>query len=157
MRKKFEFAARRLVVVDVENVVGGAVLDAGAARLSRRIVERALPLRAGDHVIIGASHASGLESGLAWEPARLLCRSGENGADLALLEVLEGERVADRFEKVVLVSGDGIFADAVAQLGASGVNVTVVAYADRCARRLRMAAARTICLQRETINHEEVA
>lgn len=144
-----ERGRRRLVLVDVENLVGGAVVTAAQAWGARRLLEQAMPDRPGDQVILGVSHASVLESGLAWgESVRRVVRSGENGADLALLQVLEEERVADRFGEVVVVSGDGIFTDAVSRLGAAGVGVTVVAHADGCAKRLSFAAGRTVYLQR---------
>ena len=66
-------------------------------------------------------------------------RSGLDGADLVLLEVL-GENIADRFGEVVLVSGDGIFADALAELASQGVHTTVVAHSDGLSRRLELAA-----------------
>lgn len=85
-----------------------------------------------------------MTAGLGWKGSRLVARSGENGADLALLEVLARERVEERFDEVVLVSGDGIFTDVVAALSAAGVHVTVVARREACSNRLRMAAARTL-------------
>jgi len=66
--------------------------------------------------------------------------SGLDGADLALLEVL-GENIAARFTEVVLVSGDGIFADAVAVFAALGVHTTVIAHRDGLSRRLELAAS----------------
>jgi uncharacterized LabA/DUF88 family protein len=74
-------------------------------------------------------------------------RSGEDGADLALLDVLLGERVAARFDEVVLASGDGIFTDAVAALGTAGVDVTVLARSGHCSKRLRLAARHTVLLE----------
>lgn len=71
--------------------------------------------------------------------ARRLVRSGENGADLALLQVLEQESVAERYDRVVLGSGDGIFAYAAAGLQAVGVDVTVVSRSDALSRRLGFA------------------
>lgn len=145
-------AGRRLVLVDVENIAGGAVVTGAQAREARNLLEQALPARAGDQVVLGVSHASALESGLAWgASARLVVRSGENGADLALLQVLEEERVADRFEEVVVVSGDGIFTNAVSALGAAEVDVTVVAHGRGCAKRLRFAARRIVYLQRALV------
>ncbi len=140
-------AGRRLVLVDVENIVGGGVLHAAVAEESVRLVDEVLPRREDDQVVVGASHASALESGLAWgKGARLVVRSGQDGADLALLDVLQTEHVEDRFDEVVVVSGDGIFTDAIARLGDAGLLVTVVAHPYNCARRLKFAAAHTIYL-----------
>jgi uncharacterized LabA/DUF88 family protein len=64
---------------------------------------------------------------------------------LALLDVLD-ENVAQRFEHVVVASGDGAFSGAVSALGAAGVLTTVVAQRDKLARTLRIAAARVVYL-----------
>jgi hypothetical protein len=78
--------------------------------------------------------------GFSWPGARYLWRSGPDGADLALLEVMTGESVSDRFESVVVASGDGRFADTVAWLARCGVHVTVVANQRALSRQLRLAA-----------------
>ena len=57
---------------------------------------------------------------------RYRVRSGKDGADLALIDVLEHENVAARFSHVVIGSGDGIFGHSAASLAARGVRITVV-------------------------------
>lgn len=141
--KQRALRGRRLVVVDIENVVGGAVMAPQQATNARAAVERAASLTAGEQVVIGTSHIGVLATGLGWRGPRIVARSGIDGADLALMEILTQERVEARFDEVVLVSGDGIFTDVVAGLGAAGVAVTVVAGHDRCSKRLRVAAGRT--------------
>lgn len=150
-RKKRVLRGRRLVVVDIENVVGGGVVAAEQAVDARLSIQEAVSLSGCEQVVIGTSHIGVLATWLGWRGPRIVVRSGENGADLALLEVLTGERIEERFDEVVLVSGDGIFTDAVAALGAAGVSVTVVAHTDGCSRRLRMAASRTVFLNRRTL------
>ncbi|WP_409366232.1 NYN domain-containing protein [Mycolicibacterium septicum] len=110
-------------------------------------IDGAINLKPRDQIVIGTSHVGLLATGVGWPGPRIVVRSGEDGADLALLEVLLDERVNERFEEVVVVSGDAIFADAVARLGELGVTVTVVARREACARRLRFAAARTVYLR----------
>ena len=144
--KKRALRGRRLVVVDIENVVGGAVLTPEQAMSARRSIEQSVGLKGSDHVVIGTSHMGLLAAGLGWRGPRIVVRSGANGADLALLEVLTEERVEDRFDDVVLVSGDGIFAEVVAALAGLGVRVTVAARGDAFSRRLRLAAGRTVLL-----------
>lgn len=138
---------RRLVVVDIENVAGGAVLTTEQATRARRAVEETVPSSGDELIVIGTSHVGLLASRIAWPGPRIVVRSGSDGADLALLEVLTTERVEERFDSVVLVSGDGIFTDAVAAVEARGVDVTVVAHVDGCAKRLRLAASRTVFLE----------
>ncbi|MCZ4553696.1 NYN domain-containing protein [Gordonia rubripertincta] len=134
------------MLVDIENVVGGAVLHENAARWARVQICGALDIKAPDQVVIGISHIGLLSVGSAWPNLRYLVRSGADGADRALLAVLD-EDVATRFDELVLVSGDGIFAAKIAALTARGVRVTVVAHPGGVAKRLRLAAHRTLYLE----------
>ena len=142
--KRRSLRGRRLVVVDIENVVGGAVLTVDQAVWARRSIEEAIALGDREQVVIGSSHVGVMPTGVAWRGPRIVMRSGADGADLALLDVLADESVDERFDEVVLVSGDGIFTDAVASLASAGVAVTVLAHDGGCSRRLRMAAHRTL-------------
>lgn len=144
-RQKCDLRARRLILVDIENVIGGAVRDRGAVVWAKAQVESLLELEQGDHAVIGTSHIGLLDTGCNWPHARYVVGSGPNGADLALLEVLE-QNVAARYGEVVIVSGDGIFTQKVAELAKQGLRVTVIAHPDGLAARLRLAAQHTIYL-----------
>ena len=72
---------------------------------------------------------------------------GADGADRALLEVLTYD-VHRRFERVVIASGDGIFAESVALLTQRGTHTTVVAHERGLSARLRMAASEVVLLSR---------
>jgi hypothetical protein len=131
---------RSLHLVDVENLIG----------TPRPTLEQVIVCRDSygvfvghdDHVIVSCNHGAYITVGWVWPGARRLVRSGLNGADLALLDVLARERVAERFSTVFVGSGDGLFADAVASLGAIGVDVTVVSRPEALSRRLELAAGR---------------
>jgi hypothetical protein len=156
--KKRSFRGRRLVIVDIENVVEGAVMTLQQAAEARACVAEAIRLEPTDHVVIGTSHVGVLSVGLGWTGnPRIVARSGENGADLALLDVLTDERVSERFDDVVIVSGDGVFADCAAGLGAAGVAVTVASRREACSTRLRVSAARTVYLNLRPMELEVVA
>lgn len=100
--------------------------------------------RSDDQVVIACGRFSVDVVGFEWQgPRRLVFRAGTNGADLELLDILATERVGDRFTEIVLVSGDGIFAEAVSRLGLHA-DVTVASLTDSCSRRLRMAAKRVL-------------
>jgi hypothetical protein len=71
-------------------------------------------------------------------------RSGPDGADLALLDVIVGESVEERFSGVVIASGDGRFADEAARLGSLGIVVTVVSTRRSLSRRLELAAGQLV-------------
>jgi hypothetical protein len=136
---------RRLVLIDVENVVGGLVCSEEAAEDARCAIARAIGAHPMDQVVVATCHKGYAYVAWTWPKARRLVRSGEDGADLALLDVL-GEDVREHFQHVVLVSGDGIFAEAVTALGAYGVTVTVAARRGHLSNRLRLAAARVVHL-----------
>ena len=86
-----------------------------------------------------------------WGRARRLLRRGVNGADLALLQVIESENLGRRFERVVIASGDGIFAEACANLQSTGCHVTVVTRPGALSTRLRLAVRDIRYLRREPI------
>jgi hypothetical protein len=133
---------RRLVLVDIENIVGGGVSMASQVCAAQAAIEAAVGCRPDDHVVLGCGRFSVDVVGFEWAGAhRLVFRSGVDGADLALLDIIETEHVGERFREVVLVSGDGIFADAISRLAlTSDTDVTVASRSDACSRRLRMAA-----------------
>ena len=73
-----------------------------------------------DQVEIASSHLTLVNAAIGWPHAHYRVRSGPNGADLALLDVLRYENVPTRFTHVAIGSGDGVFAEEVAGLAAAG-------------------------------------
>lgn len=138
--KRREFQDRRLFLVDVENLVGTGLVDADLTVWARERVKTLLGIGPNDHIVIGCSHLGLINVGCNWPHVRYVVRSGPDGADLALLEVLT-ENVAQRFDRVVIASGDGIFAQPAANLAAQGVHVSVVARRGSISARLYLAAA----------------
>lgn len=136
---------RRLVLVDLENVAGGPCHTADEAQWVRRRLADCGALAVGDQVTV-AVDGSGLACvAWPWQGARCLPGHGHDGADLVLLDELH-DRVPQRYGRVVLASGDGIFADTVADLVARGVHVTVVAHAISLSARLAAVASEVVLL-----------
>jgi hypothetical protein len=133
-------AGRVLHLIDLENLVGSADFSREeAARVHRGYVQVA-PSGTVDQMILATSHHAAPSAWFGWPAtARRLVRSGQNGADLALLHVLGCESVATRFDGVVIASGDGIFAYEAARLHAAGVAVTVVTLHGALSRQLGFA------------------
>jgi hypothetical protein len=131
-------AGRRLILIDIENVIGHPYPTTPEICAARTEVLAALESTTG-HIVIGTCHGGLLELAVGWPGPRYVVRSGVNGADLALIDVLS-EDIARRFETLVIVSGDGIFADPVAALGNDGVRTHVIARPTRLSARLRLAA-----------------
>lgn len=139
--------SRRLVLVDIENIVGGRINYSGAAMWARKTLHSKLRLTHEDLVIVATSYDQDLFNVYRdWPGPRGIFRSGEDGADLALLAELDDTKYLARFDEIVLVSGDHIFLDRVVELGQLGIRVTVVAPRGCLAKRLRMAAATVVTL-----------
>lgn len=120
------FPARTLHVVDIENLAGAAIPSLGQVSEVQGLYLARLAFGADDQVVMAASHLGLLNAALGWPHARYRVRSGPDGADLELLDVLLHENIAARFTHVVIGSGDGVFGQAAAHLTAGGVWVTVV-------------------------------
>ncbi|WP_216695299.1 NYN domain-containing protein [Dietzia psychralcaliphila] len=148
---------RRLILIDIENISGGAIRTLAEARWAQRMLDSTLRLRHQEQVIVGVSKAGAIHTGPVWSSARIVVGTGVDGADHALLDVLNNENIADRFDEVILVSGDGIFTDTVATLGGHGVEVTVVAHRTSLAKKLQMAASQTVTFTPRQINTEGAA
>lgn len=143
---RWRFPRRTLHVVDIENLAGVAVPTRDlVAEVQVRYLE-CLPFAVDDQVVLATNHLALLNAGLGWPHARYRVRSGRDGADLELLDVLEHENVADRFSDVVIGSGDGGFGRAAADLAARGVRVIVVSRWGSLAHELARAAAEVIYL-----------
>jgi NYN domain len=131
---------RVLHLADVENLVGTASFSCNEAAETYTSYKLVAPHGAIDQLVIATSHHSAVAACFGWQDADARrVRSGENGADLELLAVLEHESVETRFDRVVIGSGDGIFALAAARLQAAAVKVTVVARRNALSRSLRLA------------------
>jgi hypothetical protein len=140
------FPARTLHVVDIENLVGAATptLRQVSEVQGRYLV--CLGFGAEDQVVMAASHRALLNAALGWPHARYRVRSGPDGADLELLDVLLHENIAGRFTHVVIGSGDRTFGRAAAYLTARGVWITVVSRRDSLSAHLARAAREVIYL-----------
>ncbi|MDQ3483966.1 MAG: NYN domain-containing protein [Actinomycetota bacterium] len=131
---------RALHLIDIENLLGEPRPVADSVRRARSAYETHVLVGEHDLVVVACNHGCALDVGLAYSDARLVVRSGHDGADLALLDVLSEHDLRDRFDAVVVASGDGIFAEAVAALGGMGLAALVVARPESLSRMLRLAA-----------------
>lgn len=127
---------RKLFVVDIENAVGIGTINEESCRKVRDRIEREYKPAGGDLTVIGVSHQNNVFPARSWDGARIVLKEGHDGADLALENVLSNENVEERFSEVVIVSGDGLFANQAARLRSLGVKVTVDARARQLSRFL---------------------
>lgn len=143
---RWQFPDRTLHVVDIENLAGAAIPSLARVAQVQGQYWSSLRVGADDHVVLAANHLALLNAGLGWPNARYRVRSGKDGADIELLDVLEHENVASRFSHVVIGSGDGGFGRAAASLAARGVAVTVVSRWGSLAYELAKVAGTVIYL-----------
>jgi hypothetical protein len=76
--------------------------------------------------VAASSHRTFENAAFGWPRVHYRAWYGPDGADLALLDVLQHENVAGRFTHVVIGSGDHLFAEEAARLADQQVWVTVV-------------------------------
>lgn len=135
-----EPCGRALHLIDVENLLGGPTFSIEQAARARLAYEAVAPAGIVNHVVISTSHWAAGPAWFAWpRSARRLVRSGPDGADLALLDLLARERVERRYDWIVIGSGDGTFDFEAARIQAERCRVSVVARPESLSRKLRLA------------------
>jgi hypothetical protein len=129
-----------LILIDIENLAATPSPTAQDVEAVLTALRAVVPGFDDNQKIVACSHHAARVVPFAFLKARHLWRSGPDGADLALLDVLENERVDERFERVTICSGDGAFASAAVWLARAGVEVTAVSLRGHLAARLQLAA-----------------
>jgi len=138
------YPARTLHLIDVENLAGTGVPGRDQVGAVHSWYGRRVGFGAVDHVVVACNHLALADTALGWPHARYRVRSGPDGADLELLDVLYNENVAERYTQFVIASGDGVFAAAAASLATASRWVTVVSRRECLSTRLRLAACDVI-------------
>jgi len=149
---------RALHLIDLENLCGGTRPSPGLVAAIEAAYRLSAPVGPMDQTVLGTSEAAARAMYFNWGgPARWVHRSGPDGADLKLLEVLEQEQVVGRFGRVVIGSGDGVFADCVGYLQQLGVQVTVVCGHGALSKRLQFAAREVVQLHFPSLQATQMA
>jgi len=127
-----------LFLCDIENLAGAASPTVGDVRRIDSLIHRAFGVRLLEVLACDAHNAE-----VVWfnwtHDARRLIGHGPDGADLELMGVLRHEGVEQRFRRVIIGSGDHIFAEPAMRLTAAGVQVVAAVGRGYCATRLRQA------------------
>ena len=122
-------APRELHLIDIENEIGKAEPSATEVAQFRHFYLAFNNVPQDAHIVVGASSPLALLAiADGWPGARSVYKQGKDGADLALLDVISQERINDRFAKIVIASGDGIFAGPAHELHAEGKDVSVFSH-----------------------------
>jgi hypothetical protein len=132
-------AASELHLIDVENLLGTPWFTSHAVVDLRRVYDTVSAASNPSHYLVGTSAAQNLvEAGLGWGQGQLVFSKGKDGAERAMLaEVTLAS--ASRYDRVVIGSGDGIFADVAASLQSEGIGVSVVSRRRSLSRALSLA------------------
>ena len=128
---------RSLHLVDLENLVGD---PRATGPVVGDTFDRYLELagwQRGDHVILASNPGIIREVGFELDvPASVHAIGGEDGADLMLLSLALPELITLRYGRLVVGSGDGIFAARASDAQQRGVKVRVVTRPESCSQRL---------------------
>lgn len=147
---------RSVHLLDIENLLSTGEIEPNAINAVYAVYKQQVTVGKDDLVIVGVSSVAGLVALAASDlrNCRLLYQPGQNGADLALQEVLNHEHLERRFEVAHVATGDGGFSPSVAALAGRGAYVVVISLSASLSRRLRLAAHQTIELRTEAIEQD---
>ena len=121
---------RELHLIDIENELGTGQIKAPDIARFRTFYLKANNVPADAHIVVATSSPQNLlESAFGWPGARTVWLPGHDGADRALLQIAYEENVEKRYDKVIIASGDHIFAEVAQTLQNIGVKVKVFARA----------------------------
>lgn len=143
-------SGRAVHLLDIENLTGAGRPTTSQVTAVMALYRYAVPVGPTDQFVVAVNHGALVAVGLAFRGVQLLARSGPDGADHALAEAARGDRMDQRFDRVVIGSGDGYFADLAAWLADGGVHVTVVSHAEALSRRLCAEVSDVITLEGPT-------
>ena len=141
--------ARRTVhVVDVENLIGEGHRTATAEQVRACLDEYRAAVGAGpnDVFYLGANPGLWFAVHEAAEGQRVVGYKGKDGADRALLEVVDGDLVVERFDRICIASGDHAFAPLARTCRDGGLVVTVATQPMAVSAELYRAATEHIVL-----------
>jgi hypothetical protein len=139
-------ANRHLVLIDMENIAGSPnPTPVEVATLEQELHGVIADLDEA-HRVVACSHRAARTVAFSFPGALRRWRSGVDGADMALLDEMSDLRVMSRYGRVTLCSGDGIFAESLANLAAAGIETSVVSRASALSARLKLSAQHVVAL-----------
>ncbi len=144
-KRRSENAARKIVIVDLENTMFGDHVDSSQDR-STEILALAEARRPTDMVIVGCNPHLAFSAKEHFPQARIVTGHGKDGADRVLIDTIDLAHAADRFDELCIVSGDHAFAEIAHEARRAGLRVRVVAPRFGLSSALRVFADTTVLL-----------
>ena len=140
-RVSYVRGGRTLHILDLENLCGGPDQIPAEKYAVADLYRTQAEIAEDDHVVVGANPSSLIDCFDIFPGSRLVGQHGPDGADLALLGALRHIHwVAQRYDRVIIGSGDHCFAPSAAALRARGILVGVVAREGSVSRSLAASA-----------------
>ena len=121
---------RRYVLFDVENPTRAARATSAEVAALWSILKRQAPgFGPQDHIVVGAARgvARRYRPAISGKNVRwVIGAAAPEAADLALLRAIDLHRVARQYDELVIISGDGRFADLARRASNAGLSVQVI-------------------------------
>lgn len=141
----------RYHLVDIENLMGSGRLTPTDVKACYAAYRATGLLRCDiDLIVLACNPFIGFDVGKAWPDALLKVGHGPDGADRELLMHVSHDKVPQRFNHVVIASGDGAFVEPACRLAADGRTVTVLSRSASLSKPLRLAAHHVVEFPEDT-------
>lgn len=139
-------ASRKIVLLDIENMMFGAHETDAVRNRSAEILALAEARRPTDMVIVGCNPSMAFRAKDLFPNAQIVTGRGKDGADAALIDMIDIRHAAERFNELVIVSGDHAFAPIAHAARKVGLSVRVVAPRHGLSTALRVFADTAVIL-----------
>jgi uncharacterized LabA/DUF88 family protein len=130
-------ANRTIHLIDIENLCGSCDLTIEAVELAREAYFAATQPGTDDLFVIAASNHNQEAAAFGWPNGKHVFRSGQDGADIELALVMINEHLDQRFQTVVLASGDGGLAPFAEHLMHLGSELVIVSLSNALSNQMR--------------------
>ncbi|HVV38346.1 MAG TPA: NYN domain-containing protein [Acidimicrobiales bacterium] len=133
-------------LIDLENQLGDTAWDEAAVELIAQQYHDLVVPGPDDLVFVAVNRSLAFAAKSAFPGAEVKVARGKDGADLALIFHERVDWLAERFDRVVVASGDHIFAGLLASLRLAGVETTLVGREQAISRYSRAQADTVLTL-----------
>jgi len=116
---------RTAYFLDIDNLCGTGTPGPNLVRTTIESFESEFTQESGDLIFCAGTRISALNIKLLRPAYHTRCGRGIDGADRQLLELMDIDWLARRFDRVVLGSGDHIFGGKIESLKSSGLDVQI--------------------------------
>ncbi len=134
-----KFKSRQLHLVDVDNLTGGPTKDLDTHKEIREWYDIHSDRKSDDLCFVAMSHYSAFAATKAWEGSKVIWASGNDGADLALINTVEETKFSG-IKRVCLGSGDWIFKFALSPFVKNGIDVSICCRENSLSKSLKKMA-----------------